>query len=236
MSKKHPSADLLALYAAGNLPLSQSLCIAAHIESCKECQKAIDNLNQLGAHYFEQPNAITISPQLKDKVFAMLDEATEANANEMNTTQQLSPSSISKQSLNPNLPKCLQEVIHSPIEELEWKTYGKSIKTAKLFVDNSGAIVELIHIKAGGKTSLHTHRGEEFTLVLDGSFSDETGLYHKGDFVYCDQQHMHQPVATSDSDCLCLTVTNAPLHFKGLFSRFLNPLFKREFRNNIAKS
>ena len=33
-ANKHPQDELMAAYSAGSLPLSQALCISAHLEHC----------------------------------------------------------------------------------------------------------------------------------------------------------------------------------------------------------
>jgi putative transcriptional regulator len=73
---------------------------------------------------------------------------------------------------------------------------------------------------------VHTHRGNEYTLVLDGSFSDKAGDYHQGDFILADTQTIHQPKAANDGDCICFAVTDAPLKMTGFFGRLLNPFLK----------
>ena len=49
------------------------------------------------------------------------------------------------------------------------------------------------------------------TLVLAGGFSDGDGHYQRGDFSFSDGEVDHSPVADDDGECLCLTVTDAPL-------------------------
>ena len=71
--------------------------------------------------------------------------------------------------------------------------------------------------------------GDEYTVILEGSFSDEAGLYHQGDFLVRDASHRHTPVATNDRECICLAVTEAPIQLTGLFGRLLNPFIRRSY-------
>ena len=71
--------------------------------------------------------------------------------------------------------------------------------------------------------------GDEYTVILEGSFSDEAGLYHKGDFLLRDASHEHTPVATLDKYCICLAVTEAPIQLTGFFGRLLNPFIRRSY-------
>ena len=85
----------------------------------------------------------------------------------------------------------------------------------------------MLRIKPGGTSSTHTHMADEYTVILEGSFSDESGLYHKGDFLMRDSRHKHTPVATRDRECICLAVTEGPIQLTGFFGRLLNPLLRR---------
>ena len=69
----------------------------------------------------------------------------------------------------------------------------------------------------------HTHRGLEFTLVLSGAFSDTTGRYARGDMQEADDSLDHQPWAEPGEDCICLAITEAPLRFKSLAARAVQP-------------
>jgi putative transcriptional regulator len=89
--------------------------------------------------------------------------------------------------------------------------------------------VELLKIKPGGAAHTHTHLGDEYTVILEGAFSDESGLYARGDFLLRDHKDRHTPVATRDRECICLAVTEGPIQFTGFFSRLLNPLLRRDY-------
>jgi len=84
-------------------------------------------------------------------------------------------------------------------------------------------------IRPGGTSNTHTHMGDEYTVILEGSFSDEAGLYHKGDFLLRDASDQHTPVATLDKYCICLAVTEAPIQLTGFFGWLLNPFIRRSY-------
>ena len=68
----------------------------------------------------------------------------------------------------------------------------------------------------------HTHHGNELTLVLKGAFTDETGLYARGDVAFATSDIDHQPVAEADEECLCFAVVDGGLRLTGPVGRFLN--------------
>ncbi|NIQ14264.1 MAG: transcriptional regulator, partial [Candidatus Dadabacteria bacterium] len=80
-----------------------------------------------------------------------------------------------------------------------------SLQVARLQTGQDQFEVSLHNIRAGGKIAEHGHKGTEITVVLKGSFSDANGIYQQGDFLLKEPGDVHQPIASQDSDCLCLT-------------------------------
>jgi putative transcriptional regulator len=112
---------------------------------------------------------------------------------------------------------------------LNWNRVSADIHSVELCRDSNGARVELLKIKPGGSATTHTHMGDEYTVILEGSFSDESGLYGRGDFMVRNQNDKHTPVATQDRECICLAVTEGPIQFTGFMHRLLNPFIRRSY-------
>lgn len=227
----HPSTELLTSYAAGSLPLSQALCLAAHLEMCASCRQNYRRLKDLGAHMFDAqtkaastniPTKSASHSKLREKVMALVanapDHTPAVDENIQNSPQDKANGS--------QIPRCLQQFIPGSYDDLPWKRISPSIKQVNLCTDVNGAQVALLRIKPGGCSGHHTHMGDEYTTVLKGAFSDETGIFQQGDFVMRNHQHKHRPIATKDSECICLTVVEAPIQFTGFFSRLLNPILR----------
>ena len=87
------------------------------------------------------------------------------------------------------------------------------------------ATARMLYIPAGITIPDHGHHGTELTLVLRGAYSDENDRFERGDIELADQDLHHTPIADSDQDCICLAVTDAPLKFKNLLPRLMQPLF-----------
>jgi len=77
----------------------------------------------------------------------------------------------------------------------------------------------------GAGIGLHTHYGNELTLVLSGGFSDEMGSYTLGDIVLTTPEINHTPIADDDGDCITLAMTDAPLNFRNKAAGFVAWLF-----------
>jgi putative transcriptional regulator len=214
MANYHPTPEMLTDFSAGNLQLSHALCVSVHTQHCNECRINLQRLNSIATTLFDELEPASLPDRLKDSVFSQLDNeyVEEQLPVKRNTT---------------NIPKALQQFVTDSYESLSWKNVSPAIQSAHLCTDVNGSKVNLMRIRAGGKIPMHTHTGKEYTLLLEGSFSDENGLYNEGDFLVRDERHKHRPVVSKDRECLCLAVTDAPIKLTGVFTRLINPLLRR---------
>ena len=108
-----------------------------------------------------------------------------------------------------------------PLNQIKWKQVYKGFKefTPKVSDENE---LKLIKMDPGASVPLHSHGGQEYILVLSGSFCDEYGKYNKGDMQINDQKIKHTPIACKDEGCICLTITEKEVIFFGRFGSFLN--------------
>jgi putative transcriptional regulator len=232
----HPSTELLIDYSAGSLSLAHALCISTHLEQCKECVRQVQKMELIGSSLFEQQDLRDVpsanQDALKTDFFARLNEqnAFVDNASVSNEST-LEDTNTSGFDDGYKIPKSLRQFIPNGYDDLKWTRLSPSFKTAILSNESNGAQVALTRIKAGSHMPNHAHTGDELTLVLEGSFSDENGIYRQGDFILRNHHHKHKPVVTKDAECICLTVLDAPIEFTGFFARWLNPLVRRAHPN-----
>ena len=86
--------------------------------------------------------------------------------------------------------------------------------------------MRMLSIPAAQAVPEHGHRGLELTLVLSGAFADATGLFRAGDLEIADEEIGHTPRATEEGPCVCVAATDAPLRFRAIIPRLLQPLFR----------
>ena len=105
--------------------------------------------------------------------------------------------------------------------DLNWKKIFKGFYeySFKLATNEKA---KLIKMDPGAKVPLHSHNGKEYILILEGSFSDEYGVYKKGDLQINDFMIKHTPVACNKNGCICLSITEQELVFYGPFAPILN--------------
>jgi len=219
MVKYHPDTRFLTDYAAGSLPESQALCVAAHLHYCPSCRTKISELNELGSEFFISQKPETVSDTCFDSIMARLESSPQAEP-------------PPKYSVNINrssgtLPAAIQKFTGGNIESLNWHNIGKSFRFSNIQMGDNQRETSLLHIQAGGNVPKHHHKGDEITVVLKGSFSDQEDRYVVGDYIVRTNGEAHTPVASQDEDCLCLSTLDSPIVMDNWFYRMLMPLFNR---------
>lgn len=222
MLQHHPDIHLLTEYAAGSLSTAHSICMAVHLQHCPQCQAQLRHHSDLGAVLLESEQPSQISDNLLDSVLAKLDDGS--------VTQEIDSKAETAWLENSagefQLPAVVQKVMALKYEQLAWQSLGRKLKFFRLRADDPNVELGLYRIGAGASIPAHTHRGEEITVVLKGSFSDHLGVYGPGDFTYRTAADQHMPVATQDEECLCISSLSAPVKFTGVIRRALNPFLK----------
>jgi putative transcriptional regulator len=212
MITHHPDSRLLNEFAAGSLALAQSACVSVHLHFCDRCQRQVQSLQQLGAELFDSLEPMDIDSSLLDSVLDHLDDEP--------------PLTYSSESKDGEGPVLVRRLMTGDYEDLKWDRINKALQIARLRTGDPEHEFALYHIKAGQSIPKHTHRGTELTLVLEGSFSDEEGIYQQGDFLERDAEDVHTPTAAKTADCICIGVLDAPIRFKPWNYRLLNPFLR----------
>lgn len=204
----HTPDALLTAYAAGNLPHPFAVVIAAHISLCVECRAAYEAHHAVGGAVLESHNPEKISAPLKTNVLNLLDALDDPKP-------EFERSGI--------YPGPIMSALKG--KPPRWRRLGGGVKQTILSTDQSGS-VRLLYIPPGQAIPDHTHGGLELTLVLQGSFSDETGQFGVGDLEVADEALEHTPIAGLGAPCICLAATDAPLKFNTFIPRLLQPFFQ----------
>jgi len=225
MIKHHPKFELIQAYVNGELPASLSIGITLHADLCPVCQQKIVQLTeQVAERSFEESNDPLLSELNKldfenditeDYFFdSMINDITDSN--DIDTLIEVASKEIIFKDKSYTLPRALNNVSMGKAANV-----GK-LSRARLQLDENEIHSNLLHINPGGGVPEHTHKGFELTVLLDGSFSDDRGEYHKGDFIMLDGTSTHNPI--SEKGCLCYTVANDALHFTQGINKLLNPI------------
>ncbi|MDH4439634.1 MAG: ChrR family anti-sigma-E factor [Rhizobium sp.] len=215
----HVSDELLLDYASGTLAEGWSIAVATHLALCPSCRDRLSFMEHAGGQLLEAvevegPSSETDSWQaMKGKL------AAEKGKPAAKTTQArvTSPGDAV-------LPEPLRSYLGADVDGLKWRALGRGAYHIPIKTGDTESQVRLLKIPAGKPVPEHSHGGRELTLVLKGAFTDGSTVFRRGDLEEADETLTHQPVATPDEDCICLAVTDAPLKFKSLIVRLVQPV------------
>jgi putative transcriptional regulator len=226
MIKHHPNAAILEGFVDGTLADSVSLIVSSHVELCEHCQQQVNMLTAQAADAVFESDSSGL--QLSDSEmnaflsdngefdFDAIAQITADSSQAVQVTPEAQQVTVADTTFT--IPRALNSVARK-----DWMNLGK-ITRARLDFDDESHHTSLLHIDNDGQVPCHTHKGFEITLLLEGSFEDEMGVYNKGDFIWLDGEHTHQP-ATKEG-CVCLTVSSDALYFTKGVSQLFNPLGK----------
>ena len=219
MNSHHPDTLTLMEFSAGNLTEPHALCIRLHLDKCAECRSRADTLDSLGAVMMENQPQTEVSSGMFDTILSRID------SEEAVTEQADQPVAAAAKSRRVSP---LEKLLGEDLNGLPWKRQLGDVSVLDISDRFPGQQEQVVLQKlvAGGKAPSHTHRGEETTIVLQGAFADQKGVFNQWDFVVLNQEDDHRPVAVGCEDCITLSVLSAPVKLTGTFSRMLNPFIR----------
>jgi len=210
----HPAPEELLLdYAAGALAAGPALAVALHVALDPAARRTVERLGVLGGALMEGEGEAPFDEALLQSTLARLDGvAIEAKP-------------------APYVPRRGFEWAPAPLApylgaEPNWKRVFGGFEEMRLSLPGEYR-VSLLRLEPGRGLPMHRHVGEEFTVVLQGGYTDSTGNYGVGDFAVGPGPEQHEPIADPGEPCIALIVIEKPIVLTGPFGRFLNPLVRR---------
>lgn len=214
MASHHLDQAMLLDYASGSMSHSLSLITATHLALCPACRRDVEALEAVGGAILDDVSGQDVQEDYFEELMARL----ECESGNVSAT----PTSPPVADEIAHLPRPLRD--HIPLHDgkLRWGRQGP-IETIFLPCDDPGHRIRLLRIAPGKGAPQHSHRGLELTLVLQGSYHDETGRFGPGDIEVADPDLDHRPIADAGAPCVCLAVTTAPLRLTGPLGRLIDP-------------
>jgi len=205
--------EIYSSYAAGCLDPAFSLLVETQAAIRPDVKRAVARAETIAGVFFESEDQAALSNGAIDKAFAMIDafEAGERSPPRANAIH------LAGEGLDEllGLPEPLREVALTSFQENKWRGLTQGIRRLKLDA-GSQAEIELYRIDPGCTVPRHSHAGSEFTLVVAGGFSDETGSFGPGDISLKGPNDTHQPTGDMDGVCYALAVRDGGLRFTGI--------------------
>ncbi|MEO0390686.1 MAG: ChrR family anti-sigma-E factor [Pseudomonadota bacterium] len=204
----HLTDEILMGYAAGTLPEAFNLMVAAHVSLCDECRARLESYEALGGEVLEMAgdNHSAMAPGSLQATMALI------------AGGPIEPAVRPVRASGGILPGPLQDYVGTDLNDVSWRGIGMGVRQAILKTDGD-ATARLLYIPAGAAMPDHGHQGLEMTMVLQGAFQDEDDYFGPGDVEVATSDTHHTPIADIHEDCICLAVTDAPLHFDGIIHK-----------------
>ena len=224
----HPDIELLLKYANGQLEPALAIAIGLHHQNCHECQSSVSEIESIGGENLEHTDDTNVVESSFDSLMGKLDSLEDIQENnsirQVNNLLMPNPAVISsyeKLAVASRDINLVEKLDKQDFADTDWKRITSNISQSDILLSDDSFKVELLKFKANTKIPKHTHKGNEFTVVVQGSFMDKYGQYELGEFIHMDEQNEHQPVAGEDG-CICLAITDSKLHFTGFLGPVIN--------------
>lgn len=207
------SDEALIDYVAGKLSPAKHMIIACQREIAPEVSQRIAFQEDIASCLMVDVQAEKLSEDFLQNTIANLPKRFDGKND--NT-----PASIGL------APKTLRNALGHGLRDLKWKSLIPGVAVHDVLGNrryNSGDRLYLLRAKGGVQMPDHSHNGEEWSLLLTGSYSVDGKVYSRGDIHMEDETETHAPFINEGEDCICLVMTQGPLVMTG----FIPKLFQR---------
>lgn len=211
----HPDIELLLQYSNGRLNPALSIGVGVHQQHCTDCQQRISEIESVSGDNLECESDTELSFDGFDRLMNDI-EAKGSPLPENIVTSSYPGLAVAQYDV-----ELVDKLMAKDFSQIKWKKLTSKIMESEIDIDVPDYTIKLMKLSAGAKIPKHRHRGNEFTVILQGNFKDHSGNYQQGEFVTKGTKDEHQPVAGSDG-CICLAITDAPLKFSGFLGPVIN--------------
>lgn len=194
-------------YAAGTLSEAHHIMIQSHLTLRPEQGNVLKYYETIGGELMNELNA-DMAPDALDTVLSRL--------NEKDAPKKPQPINDACNIY----PQALVNYCGWTAKSTPWKKLLPGVECAT----PEGQKAQLLKVAPGVAMPEHDHSDIEYTLLLDGSYRDESGHYTRGDLVIMDDHMEHKPIADLKTGCICLILNEKPPKFTGFFGSVLNLL------------
>ncbi|MEL7482365.1 MAG: ChrR family anti-sigma-E factor [Pseudomonadota bacterium] len=207
----HDLGELYSAYSAGTLDPAFALLVETQAALRSDVAEETVIGEAIAGEVFDTEETAELSDGLLARTFEMID------AQRVSDMAHKRAAAAGRQLLDEvtRLPVPVFEPVIDAISENGWVTPTAGVRRLDLDV-SSEAEVEIYRIEPGRSVPRHSHDGMEFTLVMTGGFTDETGAYGPGDLSVKGPNDTHQPTADADGVCYTLAVRDGAVRLTGM--------------------
>ncbi len=213
MIRHHAPDELLLDYAAGVLPEGPALAVALHVALDPGSRRLVRRLRGVGGALLdEDPVAADMGEAALEEALARLDDLPAAPA--------VQPGVAARFDWAPT-------ALRPYLAGKTWRRAFGGFTEIRLDLHGDAHLVRLLKLEPGQGLPLHRHVANEYTVVLQGGYTDSTGTYRVGDFAVGPGAQEHRPIADPGDPCIALIVLEKPIVLTGFWGRLFNPLLRR---------
>ncbi|MEM5515907.1 cupin domain-containing protein [Henriciella sp. AS95] len=223
MSPNDPNSmsELYSAYAAGRLSPAFALMVETQAAIRADIAEDVATSEAIAGSMLEREDKVLLAPNAFERALKAVEaiEADEAAA--------VSAAKKAGEGINEllALPEPLRARAIEACSDGGWNKMTRGVSRLDLS-GNAFVQAHLYRIQPGAGVPQHSHRGDEYTLVVQGGFTDHAGTYGPGDICTQSPTDTHQPVADDDGVCMALVISEGGLKFTGLLGMIQKVLRK----------
>jgi len=214
MSRHSAPDELLLDYAAGVLAEGPALAVALHVALDAEAWRTVRRLRGLGGALLEGEVGAEMGEAALEQALARLDDV---------PVDDPQPPAPVRQPGFDWAPAPLRPYLAGK----GWRRAFGGFEEIRLDLHGDSHRIALLKLEPGRGLPMHRHTGHEYTVVLQGGYTDSTGNYGVGDFAVGPGPVAHEPIADPGEPCIALIVLEEPIVLTGFWARLFNPLLRR---------
>lgn len=184
-----PTDEILLKYVSGSLDPALRMLVDAHLETQPATRARLTAFETLGGLLLADCEPVDLTAGSLDRALARIDRMPAGDADEM--------------------PAALPQ-------PQQWRWAGPGTRIAPVTVPGSDMKVFMLKIAPGRAILQHGHAEQEWTVILKGSYRDESGHFPAGSFIEEGSAETHSPVVDSEDECVCLIAMSGPIVASGL--------------------
>ena len=212
--------EWLASYCAGGLSAAKRLVLSCQASINPHLSQRVETLETLGGVLLESAKGEPLSDNFMSRVFTQID------------TPELSPAESTHSNVRSSTNQ-IEEWVPAPLisflkggnTSLKWKNIGFGVARIPLLQLGREKLY-LLKSKPGLKMPLHSHHGEEWTLILQGGYHVGEEGYIRGDVHREDETCTHRPIIDNHGEtCITLVASDGGVKFSNPALRLMKPIF-----------
>jgi len=177
--------DVITDYAAGNLSPAKHVILACQSEISEAVAERVAFQENIAASMVEDSDGEALSPLFMGNVLAVL------------PPQELATDGPADDPIDGLAPKSLRHMLGHGLQDMKWKSLVPGIAVHDILGNRKtkdGDRLYLLKAKGGMKMPDHGHNGEEWTLILTGSYTTGDKRFTRGDLHIEDETEIHSPI------------------------------------------